>query len=86
MAEMKTYSSQKFEKRDLIQTIHKMDLINRPYMLICHPEKINEVTAALANIPEKDKFLVKTDPAAGMEEIYLIKREELEKINLEISL
>ena len=53
MAEMKTYSSQKFEKRDLIQTIHKMDLINRPYMLICCPEKINEVTAALANIPEK---------------------------------
>lgn len=35
MAEMKTYSSQKLEKRDLIQTIHEMDLINRPYMLIC---------------------------------------------------
>lgn len=61
---------------DIKQAIHKVDLINRPYIAFLHPDDAEAIKACFPRIEEE--IVIQTVPYAEKGKAVCIKREDLE--------
>lgn len=58
------------------QVLHKLDLINRPYIVFAHPEDLEAVKASYPEI--EDKVVIQPIPFMEKGKAIIAKREDLE--------
>ena len=61
---------------DIKQALHKVDLINRPYIAFLHPDDAEAVKACLPRIEEE--IVIQPTPCVEKGKGVCIKREDLE--------
>ena len=67
--------------QDIKEVVHKMDLINRPYVLFLNPDDAETVKVLSPEI-EKE-FVLQVNPCLENGKCIVMKREDLEKIYCE---
>ena len=61
---------------DIKDALHKLDLIQRPYVCVIHPDRLDELKEICPDI--EDQVLFKPVDIVDKDKCYMMKREELE--------
>ena len=64
-------------KDDILQAIHKFDLIQRPYIVLIHPSDAKAIKEVFPEIEEK--VVLREDVCVEQGKMYAVQREEYEK-------
>lgn len=62
---------------DIKDALHKLDLIQRPYVCFIHPDRLDELKEICPDI--EDQVLFEPIDIADKDKCYMMKREELEE-------
>lgn len=66
-------------KEEIEEALHRMDLLQRPFVFFVNPSEEEKIVQALKDINEEDKVLVKTTEFVELGKAIVVKREELER-------
>lgn len=67
---------------EINKTIHRLDLIDRPYILFTNPANKQICEQCLKQINLYDRYIIKETHAIDRDQIVVMKRENLEKMSL----
>lgn len=62
---------------DIKEAIHKFDLLQHPYVLFVHPDRVEEFKKVVAEI--SDEYVIQPYAYCDIDKVYLMKREDLER-------